>query len=387
MLIVGAVLAVATVTVLCAEVWARRWIRSEGKYFVWRPHHKKVIELNPVYSPFLRKPIHISINAEGERGGELPKTAGKLYRVLVAGDSTAECITLDQDETWPAVLERILETNKSQIGVDAVHVGNIAKTLVAEGSGLRIILEKILPRYLDLDLIILTTGISTVYRWFEEGCPSGLPAPPTPVGQLFSQYPEMEFGRRPENTALAELAQRWLFRFTGYAGRNLGAGRVKIAIASQRSGVQEFYPLIENPAGMLDTFEQELRGVVALAKTKAPRIILVYPFWFQKDHFTAAEEAALWLGYVGKPNLKKKQWQFVSQKDLFKLYGRVEKRAAKVAQEMAVEAIDLKDFLDPRLGIYYDDCHLTPAGAALAAQKIAALVLRGQQPHNPNATQ
>lgn len=35
---------------LGAEAFARHLIRGEGRYFVWRPHCKRVTELNPAYS-------------------------------------------------------------------------------------------------------------------------------------------------------------------------------------------------------------------------------------------------------------------------------------------------------------------------------------------------
>jgi hypothetical protein len=358
---------------LLGEGLARRWIRSEDKYFVWRPYYRRVTELNPAYSPLLKNPIRCFINGEGERGGEVPKTSGKLYRVLVAGGSTAECAALDQDKAWPAVLERILEANKNLMGVDAIHVGNIAKTAV-DGRGIKLILEKVLPRYPHLDLLILVPGIATVGRWLNEECPSGRPAPPAPVQTLFVQYPGIKFGWGLKKTALAKLAQRWLFRFTDYTLYKTRAGGFKIAAMSQRAAVQEFSPIVEDPSGMLDAFEQGLRGALRLAQDKATRVILVRPFWFQKEHFTADEEATLWLGAIGHPQ-PGKQWRFASHQDLFRLYDLLDQRIAKVAQEMEIEAMDLKGLLEPRLGIYYDDCHLTAEGASVAAQHISAEVL------------
>jgi len=371
--ICSVVLAAVVVAALFAEVLARRWIRSGGKYFVWRPHYKKVEELNPAYSRFLESPIHFYANREGERGKEVPKTAGKLYRVLVAGGSTAECMKLNQDKAWPALLERILEANKSLMDVDAIHVGNIAKSNV-EGRGLSLTLEKVLPRYPRLDLVILVPGIAPVGRWLGDGCPADRPANPLPMRMLFAQYPEIEFGWGLKNTALAELTQRWLFRLTSHPQRLTGVGRVKIAAASQRSTLKEFYPLIEDPSEMVSSFEKELRVVLSLVQAKAKRVILVRPFWFAKDHFAAEEDANMWLGWVGKPK-PGEQWQYPSHQDLFRLYARLDQKSVKVAQEMEVEVIDLKGLLEARLGIYYDNCHLAEEGASIVAHYIASVVL------------
>jgi len=370
--------------VLSAEVIARLWIRSHGRYFVWRPHYKMRIELNQAMSPFLKSPIHVRSNSAGERGRELPKTKGKLYRMLVAGGSTAECRLIDQDKTWSAVLEQILEANKGVLGADAVHLGNISRSEV-EGAPQRLTLEKVLPRYPHLDLIILFPGISTVTWWLRDGCPSGRPAKTLPLERLFDQSPDIHLGWHPRNSALAEIAKRWLFRFTGYSRVLSGSGNMKIAAAYQRSRVREFYSLTQDPAGMVNGFAQELRKSIGLAKAKATRVILVRPLWFQKDRFTAEEEAEMWIGWVGTP-VRRQQWQFVSHRDLFRLFAMIDERAAQIGREMEVEVLDLKHLLEPRLGIFYDNCHLTEEGAALAARHIASLVL-GQRVHPIHVTE
>jgi len=51
-------------------------------------------------------------------------------------------------------------------------------------------------------------------------------------------------------------------------------------------------------------------------------------------------------------------------------------RAARVAEELDVEQIDLRAILEPSLSTYYDFFHLTPSGAYTVASAVARLLVR-----------
>jgi len=98
-----------------------------------------------------------------------------LYRVLVAGGSAAESYILDQEASWPIVLQRILERpeNLKRLGASHVHVGNIGKSGVG-AELLDFILQRVLRRMDRLDVIMIMVGASDALHWLHEG------APPTP---------------------------------------------------------------------------------------------------------------------------------------------------------------------------------------------------------------
>jgi hypothetical protein len=56
--------------------------------------------------------------------------------------------------------------------------------------------------------------------------------------------------------------------------------------------------------------------------------------------------------------------------------GLVDTRAARVAEELGIEHIDLRAVLAPTLDNYYDFAHYTPEGAAIIARTVAEAVAR-----------
>src|SRR5258708_33970252 len=63
--------------------------------------------------------VRFEVNADGERGGDVPADRARLFRVLVAGGSSAECLALDQPTSWPGVVERRLSTGAELRGLGA----------------------------------------------------------------------------------------------------------------------------------------------------------------------------------------------------------------------------------------------------------------------------
>ena len=53
--------------------------------------------------------------------------------------------------------------------------------------------------------------------------------------------------------------------------------------------------------------------------------------------------------------------------------------AARVADELGVEHINLMPVLDPSLDTYYDFFHLTPAGARVVAATVAGTLVQAER--------
>src|SRR6267378_2877957 len=123
--VVGAFAAVTFLSV--AELGSRWWLRRRSRYYVWPPHARMDIRMDPDAFPELERRSRFYINADGERGGDVRTDEPGLYRILVAGGSAVECFGLDQHSSWPGSLERLLNTPESlaALGARRVHVGNI----------------------------------------------------------------------------------------------------------------------------------------------------------------------------------------------------------------------------------------------------------------------
>jgi len=356
------------------ELYTRWLIRRRGAYYVLPPGLRLSLHPDPDVFPRLEKSVLFEVNAEGERGEEVPRSTEGLCRILVTGGSQPEGYLLDQRTTWPGALHRVLQQPQhlSALGAAKVHVGNIARSGVGS-EALTLILERVLPRYPRLQAIIILVGASDVLRWLELGAPAG-PPPPVRTSEVFRCHPEASFRWSLQGLAITELIrrlrQRWLrpLQVNERTCRWIGKARAMFAQA------KEIRNATPDPEPMLEHFEMHLRTAIELAKAKADRVLVVRQPWFDKE-CTPEEAALMWHGAVGQA-WREEVTTFYSLAVLSTLMGLVDKRASRVAKELDVEQVDLKPFLQPGVENYYDFFHATPAGACVIASVVAAALLR-----------
>lgn len=371
---------------LLAEAVSRWWLRHRSRYAVWPPYMRQEIRLARDVFPELEPRVRFDINSDGERGAEAPRDRRGLFRVLATGGSAVECFALDQSSTWPAVLERLL--NEPAIlrrlggggrvgGTQRVHVGNIGHSGVGAAE-LDLILERVLPQYEKLDLILIMVGASDVYHWIEEGAPPSRPASRVPEMLLFGAHPRKPMGWKPNRWALAEVARRALrpMEVKERAGEWQAQARI---MRAQATDVRDTMP---DAGVMVNNFETHFRRLCSRAMDRADRVIVMLQPWFEGD-YTREEAARFWHGGVGKP-WKERISTYYRLDIVNQLLDLVHTRAAEVADDLGLDRLTLRSVLTQRARHYFDHDHYTPAGAAVVAQAVAAAVLRGR-PARPNA--
>ncbi len=362
------------VLLVVVEAGCRRWVRRRSRYYVWPPGMRLEIQLAPELFPELEPRVRFDINADGERGGDVPGGEGGLYRVLAAGGSSVECFALDQPTSWPGALERLLNTPDSLDTLDArrVHVGNIGHSGVGSAD-LDLILARVLPQYGHLDAILVMVGASDVYHWLEEGAPPLRPPPRIPEPVLFSVHPQQPFGWRPGAWASTEVARRLRRSWLRPLEAKNRAGEWFAAARRMRAQAKEVRTTVPDPATVLNHFQHHLRRLIRKAKAHADRVLLVRQPWFEKD-YTAEEAARFWHGGVGRP-WKETVSVYYSHEVINGLLRLVDARAVQVADELGVAHVNLRPLLTRGLQHYYDHDHFTPTGAAIVARTVAAALL------------
>jgi len=368
LLISVAALAVAT------ELGIRAWTRRFGAYHVWTPGLRLHLQPDPDVFPELEPLARVEINADGERGKPVPRRRGRLYRVLVAGGSPVECALLDQPTSWPAVLERRLDSpeHRRAVGASAVHVGNIGFSGVAS-QDLNAIFERVLPRYRQLDLIVIMVGGNDVSDWLAKGAPAFVARHVVP-GDFFSCHPQGPFGWTPGRLAVVQMAkrlrQRWLRPVKHHARAARWVGRAR----AMRAQATEVRTRVGDPSPMLRLFETEFTEVLRRAKRHARRVLVIRQPWFERA-FTAEDLGHIWHGGVGNPQ-REPVHAFYSADVLCRLMALVSERAADIADALGVEHLDLMEPLRPSLETFYDFVHFTPVGSAVVAEAVATAILR-----------
>lgn len=374
-MLVFLVSSVAILGVVLAELAARLAIGRFGRYFVWLPRRRLQLELHPDVHPALSSPVRFEINSDGERGSEPPRGRG-VYRVLVAGSSSVECNLLDQDQSWPAVLQRRLQQpdRLRALGARRVHVGNIAKSFV-DASVLYRILLRLLPQYRRLDLIVIMVGGLEASRWFvSPEAPD--PEPGQPEDWYFDKTPTQEFGWGFKRLALRELAARvgrvWFPQIERQ--QNIGAWLVRARI--MRARALELREDVPDPSPMLDAFERDLRLGIELAARFADRVLVLRPMWYRRLTLTAEEEERFWHGGAGWVQSAEVS-TFYSHESWYRLMSLIDERTVRAAAALRVQHVDPLARIEPNFQHLYDHAHLTPAGAARLAEVVEEAICGG----------
>jgi hypothetical protein len=143
-----------------------------------------------------------------------------------------------------------------------------------------------------------------------------------------------------------------------------------------RARAQEIRTDMPDPTAMLAHFDRHLRRALETAKAHADRVLVVRQPWFDKV-CSPEETAQMWHGGIGQ-SWRENVTTFYSLNVLSRLMALLDTKAARVAQELGVEQLDLMPILEPSVANYYDFFHATPTGARTIAAAVAARLL--QQP-------
>ena len=371
------VVAVLIVLAVATELEARRWIRSRREYFIFPPGLRQHLKIDTEVFPELQPEVRFDVNSEGERGDEVPGDTAGLYRVLVGGGSQPEGFLLDQHAAWPGALQCILGRPDAlqRLGARRVHVGSIARSGVGS-EALDLIFERVLPRYPQLSTIIVLVGVSDVLHWLEEGAP---PRPPSAVrvADAFRCHPEGPFGWTPGTLAALELVRRFRRQRLRPVSVHEKTGRWYKRAAAMRARAKEIRHSTPDPSPMLDHFEYHFRRLLQRANAQADRVLVVHQPWLDKE-FTPKETARMWHGGVGQV-WRQEVTTYYSFEVVSHLITLLEMRAARVADELRLQHLNLMPLLDQSLETYYDCFHLTPSGAMTVARAIADALLSSHQ--------
>lgn len=371
-LILIACVTVCSLGCLCvvAELSARYCLRRFGQYYVWPPYSRTRMEIDGNVLPMVARTARFDVNEAGERGDPLPPDLAHTYRILVGGGSATECYYIDQEASWPHVVQRLLnqKRNLQKLGVEHVHVGNIARSL-ASSSHLYRIFERVLQRYERLDAIVLLVGGSDVIRWLEHRAPAVIEDDEIPASRVFAQHPEGPFGWRLKTLALWQVARSWNKRWRRPIEVRRGVGKRLAQCRAMRGRAKKILDVVPSSKPMLEHYDKYLRRLIQLARAHAQRVIVVTQPWFDKP-FTPAEEKLMWSFGAGRPHAEEVT-TYYSHAVVWQLLRQVNARTSIIAKELGVEEVDLMPVLDRDIETYYDELHHTPKGCAVIGSEIA----------------
>ncbi len=363
-----------TAAVVLFEFGARLWLRLVARTYPWKPYTHFDITPDPKVLPQLSPRTTFKANSLGLRGAEAP-VADRVFRVVTCGGSAVECFSLDESEAWPTLVEKHLSMPdvKAQLGVDAVHVLNLAKSGFTN-EALGYLVPRVLDRVGPIDVLTITTGTSAVNAWTKAGTPPFAQSP----GRAWDDvhwHGEAQYRFSASGCATTELVRRmqhWrkrpviALRNTGGA---LAAGR------RARENASEMRTSVPDLQAWIADYEASLGALIQSASRYAKRVVLLRQSWFDAPNPTAHELSQFWHGFAGDaaPGDRKIFYDYAT---FSKLMAETDAANIRVARRFGIETVHLAEAVAPTLENYYDQIHYTPVGAAHVATLVTARLLR-----------
>lgn len=370
-----ALAACASAGAVLGELGARRFIRARGFYSRYRPYLRHRVEIDRAALPTLDPVIRMEFNRDGERGDPPPQPGEQVFRALVIGGSAAEGFLLDQDRTWAAVVQRILNQpeNLPKLGARRVHVGIAARSILPCAQ-IHLLLQRVLPHYERLDAVLIMVGASDVVSWMEQRMPQALTEERVSVDKVFEMHPEGPWGVRPKETALYSLLSELNLRIRKPVVDLKNIGGWLPQVRKMRAEAKVVLDEVADPTPMVSFFDKHLRATIETAKRASPRVIVIRQPWFDKEP-TPDELGMFWNFGVGRP-YKEQVDTYCSPRLMSHLMSLIDERTELVAKELGVESLNVRPALPASRHIYYDELHLTIEGAMALGREVAEAILR-----------
>lgn len=356
------------ISVIVCEIILR--IISGDEYNIWLPNLKYVFIPDSKILPGISDTSYFEINERGLRGSNAD--VKNAANILVIGGSAAECMYLDQSETWPALIEKYLNEKSGK----KHNVFNGGRSGITSQHHL-VQVQKMLERNKWIDVIIIMEGLNDLQYAlsFEHGY---VPKDSQRVyEEAFWLSPLKEIKPFYRNTYLFKYiskVKKALFSYKlaqdpyGYScekWRNNRASAKEI-IYEQPNISQSLADYVKNNQAMIDIVKRNKKRIIFLPQPTAWDSIMAFGF---------AE--LCWYGWIGESQMDNtgKYYAFSTLKKLLDIYNNALKN---ICINNEVEFIELEGRLEKDTTTFYDDCHFNESGARKVARIVSDYLLQNE---------
>lgn len=356
------------ISIVICEIVLR--IISGDEYNIWLPNLKYVFIPDSKILPGINDTSYFEINERGLRGSNAD--VKDATNILVLGGSAAECVYLDQSETWPALIEKYLNEESGK----KYNVFNGGRSGITSQHHL-VQVKKMLEHNKWIDIIIIMEGLNDLQYAlsFENGY----------ISKDSQRIYEEAFWLSPLKEIKPFYRNTYLFKYLnkikkasfsyklaqdpyGYSyekWRNNRA-RAKEIIHDQPKISQSLADYVKNNQAMIDIVKSNKKRIIFLPQPTA---------W---DTIMAPSFAQLcWYGWIGKSQMDNsgKYYAFSTLKKLLDVYNNALK---SICLKNDVEFIELEGRLEKDTTTFYDDCHFNESGARKVAKIVSDYLLQNQ---------
>jgi len=351
-------------------------------FFVYPPRYKQIFKPLPGIMPGIAGESRFITNSMGIRGDEIPNNA--TYRILAIGGSATESTMVDQQKTWPYLLQTILNTKSPQA---KIWVGNIGKSSL--NTRHHILEMKYFVPQVSVDTIVMMIGVNDVNRRLAQD----MRYVPMTLENIyrdeelyqtaFWSYPDMTAGRDIIKSLALYRAGRsikhwWLFRTTGEVVDE--AGKFYTQRRANRQNAAIMRSALPDLTASIAEYEQNINEIINLAGQRSHRIILLTQPTMWKSDMSQDSARLLWFGGIGN-YIAEPVNEYYATSALASAMSLYNAKLLDVCSKRSVECIDLAPQLSKDTSAFFDDCHFNESGSQKVADILAEYFLR-----HPNAT-
>jgi lysophospholipase L1-like esterase len=336
---------------------------------VWPPNLAIDFAPSDAATPGVSGPGRFRTNRLGLRSDE-PFPAGRVLYVL--GGSTAADLYLDQEETWVHLVQQGLNRSPGQ---PTTWVGNLARPSLASVHHL-VHFDRLLPELPRANLLVNLVGVNDLQLALKSSYLEAA-TPETKLAWAFARRPPEEGPERWLATIRAGrfMWQTWRQARLGFVQTRTAEGYARLRQCRQTAPSANLVDALPDLGPALAAYRGNLEALVARARAYgAPLLFLSQPTLWTAE-MGPAERERLLAGGLGPIKTWCTHQRYFSPRALAEGMRAFNDVLRDVCRSPGVPCRDLAAAVPPRAEYFYDDMHLSEAGARLVAQLVVGWVL------------
>lgn len=338
-----------------------------GGLYVWTPGIERSFHPVPGRMQGVAGTSTFRTSSLGLRADELAPDA--TPKVLAVGGSTTECLYLDQDEAWPALMQERLGPD-AWVGNAGVS-GRLTRDHVVQ-------LEHLLPALPRLDRVVLLIGVNDLMLVLGQGesyDPRGLDAPGERERAFLRAFDVVPRAQDPagfpRSTALwRRVLVPWKRRLSPPQVQD-DAGAIYATWRAHRADASSWIDALPDLGPALAEYDRNVRALARVCSDAGARpLFLTQPCLWTAD--APPEIAArFWMGGVGAYQ-KEPGAAYYTAGALADGMARFNAALVETCAAVGADCLDLAAVVPPDPAAFYDDVHFSEEGARRVAEAVAA---------------
>lgn len=354
---------VALFILISCEIFLSYMYPVSREYSIWPPHLYEIFEPSDETTPGVSGKGRFRINSLGLRSDEPPNDDRKIFYVM--GGSTVIDLYLDQDRAWV----QQLQTKSSLLDVPT-WVGNLGRSSMATMHNL-LMFKHLIPNLPKPKIVINLVGVNDLQLALKSSYLRDM-TEEMHMSWIFSRQPAKSFW---DNLAIVRFHHRivdWRMKSKlGPVQTNKGNGFIEWKKCRAEAKPEDIVNHLPDLSNAIQEYRQNLNVLVDNANAiKATTIFLTQPTTWS-DRMGPEELSQLLAGGVGPNSEWCKVKKYYSPAALSLGMEKFNSTLLSVCKERNLFCIDLANKVPKKAKYFYDEMHLSDAGADLVSDIVS----------------